>query len=182
MKHVFCILLFLPHIIFAQSSAANIVYSKSFEGKDSNCTVSMEEAQHFIKNHRAAFFHLRSYSKHKLDKDIDTGTYGHINVTDSNLNIKCEWVYQGSGSNGTVLFRGDIVFSCSGHKTNMTLQHLRYYKYIEEAGKAILKNEGGYEELDMCKYCNASGMRIGEFVHDNFLHIATAYERYIKKK
>lgn len=180
MKYIFCFFIFLPVVIHAQQLADNVVYAKTFEVKDSSCTAYMARTFDFVKSNKAVFFHLRSYTKEKLCQAIDTGGYGVPATSANTIVATCKWVYQGNKKNGTVLLKGEIIFSCEGPTLKMALQHLHYYKYFDENGKMTLKNEGGYEELDMCKYCNASGMRIGEFVHDNFLHIAAAYSRFIK--
>ncbi|MGN6568769.1 MAG: hypothetical protein ACTHJ0_12485 [Flavipsychrobacter sp.] len=178
MKYIFCFFMFLPIAIYAQQAAGNVIYAKAFEIKDSS--VCIAGTFDFVKSNKAVFFHLRSYTKEKLSQAIDTGGYGVPAMSANTVVATCKWVYQGNKKNGTVLLKGEIIFSCDGRTVKMELQHLHYYKYFDENGKMTLKNEGGYEELDMCKYCNASGMRIGEFVHDNFLHIAAAYGRFIK--
>lgn len=180
MKYIFCFFIFLPIVIYGQQTAEHVIYAKTFEIKDSNCIAHIMKTHDFVKNNKAVFFHLRSYTKEKLDKTIDTSGYGLRTDIANTVMTTCKWVYQGNKKNGTVLLQGDVVFSCEGHTVKMELRHLRYYKYFDENGKMTLKNEGRYEDLDMCKYCNASGMKIGEFVHDNFLHIAAAYSRFIR--
>lgn len=181
MKYLVCLLLFLPGLLLAQNNSSDVVYTKTFENKKKQCADAISVTGDFAKNNKMVFFHLRSYTKDKLDKSIDTGRYGFHSATENRISTRCEWIYQGNKKNGCVVLRGEILFSCQENGIEMELRKLHYYKYYYENGSPLLKNEGGYQELDMCKYCNASGMKIGEFVHDNFLRVAASYAAYLKK-
>ncbi|MBS1689481.1 MAG: hypothetical protein JSS96_12210 [Bacteroidetes bacterium] len=180
MKYLVCLLVLLPRILLAQDHSTDIVYTKTFETKGRQCADAIAITRAFAQGNRMVFFHLRSYTKDKLDESIDTSAYGFYTVNENSVSTKCEWIYQGSRKNGCVVLKGEISFSCKANEIEMELKKLHYYKYYYENGALVLKNEGGYQELDMCKYCNASGMKIGEFVHDNFLRIAASYASYLK--
>jgi len=181
MKYLVCLLVFLPCLSIAQTNTSDIVYTKSIENKKKQCAEVIAATQAFAKQNRMVFFHFRSYTKNKLDKSIDTGTHGFQAMNENSVSTRCEWIYQGNKKNGCVVLKGEISFVCNANEIEIELKKLHYYKYYYENETLVLKNEGSYQELDMCKYCNASGMKIGEFVHDNFLRVAASYTAYLKK-
>ncbi len=171
------LLLWLPLCTSAQTDTS-VIYRQSYTVKGWNSGIVNEYSLRFIKEQRANFFYLSSYSKQGIDKSIDTSGYG-IHKTDNGVVIaNCVFVYIAKSID---VVYGDIVFTGKNNIAEMKLQNVRYSKYEKQNGGWRETQRGLYKDLKLCRHCNVTGIKIAETVNKGFVRLSLAYEAYLKR-
>jgi len=178
MKYLFFVFLCISYTSFGQKlKDDNMVYSVTILSKRLNSL----EISNSIKNFNAnlgTFYTVKGDKKIHLN-GVDTSGYG-ISTTNSDTAItNCVWVYAPRNMYCDV-FKGKLYFYPLGNKVIIELHDLKYYKYELTAGIFVLKETGNYKDLGICLSCNTSGIKVGDVIHESFMHLVSLYDHYIK--
>lgn len=177
MKVFVYILLLIPILTHAQTDSS-VVYKQVYSVKGSNTAAINNYSKEFIHDNRNKFFLLSSFNKAHIDRSADTANYGYLIPASDTVMTRCLFIYI-AGSIDVV--RGDVVFIGRTNEAEVQLRNVRYTKYEMQNGKLTEIKEGNYKDLDMCKHCNVSGIKVAEIVDKGFVRISLAYHNYLKK-
>ena len=180
MKVLLCILLFTPCLVKGQTDSY-VVYKEIYRVKGLNKGLIPDYARAYINENRNNFFLASSYSvfKIRIETGIDTSDYGHYVTKGDSVITQCLFIYI---ANSTDVIRGDVIFTGSSDKALILLRNVHYTKYEMQKGKLLVTKEGNYKDLDICKHCNVSGIKVAEMMNMGFVHLSLAYHEYLKRK
>jgi hypothetical protein len=178
MKQIFVVFILLPLLTRAQADST-VVYQQQYLINGLDKTSLFNTTINFIKDNREKFFLLTGYGKLKVNSEIDTSGYGQYTTLGNTIKSPCIFIYM---AGTTDLVKGEMVFNVNNDTAVLQLKNVHYYKYEMQNGKPVETKEGYYKDLNMCKHCNVSGIRVAETVNRGFVNLSLSYHQYLKKK